>query len=88
MVENLATNHPDNIIPQNLWGGTSLVIQWLRLCVPNAGAQVRSLTQQLSLVPQLSPSAAKFKRKKKAKPWDMAKLILRKDIHILKLCNY
>ena len=27
--------------------GTSLVVQWLRLHVPNAGAQVRSLVREL-----------------------------------------
>ena len=27
--------------------GGSLAVQWLRLCVPNAGAQVQSLVREL-----------------------------------------
>ena len=28
-------------------GGTSLVVQWLRICLPMQGTQVRSLVQEL-----------------------------------------
>ena len=41
--------------------GTSLVVQWLRLCTrPLQRAQVRSLVGELDIhMPQLRPSAAK-----------------------------
>lgn len=34
---------PNNIIKKDKGTRTSLAVQWLRLCTPNAGAQVRPL---------------------------------------------
>ena len=47
---------------QNLATGTSLVVQWLRLCTPNAGG-LGSIPGQgaRSRMQQLRPSAAKLK---------------------------
>ena len=36
-----------NVKLQKLFQGTSLVVQWPRLCTPIAGAQVRSLVKEL-----------------------------------------
>ena len=36
-----------NVELQKLYQGTSLVVQWLRLCTPIAAAQVQSLVREL-----------------------------------------
>ena len=36
-----------NVKLQKLYQGTSLVVQWLKLCTPIAGAQVQSLVREL-----------------------------------------
>ena len=36
----------NNIIKKHTGTRTSLVVQWLRLCTPNAGAQVRPLLRE------------------------------------------
>ena len=47
--------------PEKIWGGTSLVAQWLRFHASTAG--VRSLVRELRF--RMLRSAAKKKRKKK-----------------------
>ena len=60
------TNHGKQNTAKDPHGGTSLVVQWVRLCAPNAGGLgsipgwgTRShVPQQRSQVPQLRPGAA------------------------------